>query len=57
MDAVLYREPVELNENRDDMFRRLSAGDDPDVRVLKNVQSVDVFGRESGKDCGSRCGK
>ena len=31
LDAVIYREPVELDENRDDMFRRLGAGDDPDV--------------------------
>ena len=50
MDAVLYRGPVKLYENRGDVVRRFGAGDDPGGRVLNNLQSVDEFGGESGEE-------
>ena len=34
VDAVLYREPVKLDENRGDVVRRFGAGDDP-VMILE----------------------
>ena len=36
VDAVLYREPVKLNENRGDAVSRFGAGDDPGCRLLND---------------------
>ena len=49
VDAVLYWEPVKLDENRGDVVRRFGAGDDPGGRVLNDLQSVDEFCGESGE--------
>ena len=50
VDAVLYQEPVKLDENRGDVVRWFGTGDDPGGRVLDDLQSVDEFGGESGEE-------